>query len=54
MATPWKYTDETRSVVVRVNEDGSMESCIATREDVVAWVAQGNTIEEPDSGQPEA
>lgn len=45
----WKYTNEKRDVVYRVNVDGSMESCIATREDVVEWVAQGGVIEEPDS-----
>ena len=44
----WKYTNEQCNVVYRVNADGSMESCIATREDVVEWVAQGNTIEEPE------
>lgn len=44
----WRYTDDTRSVVYRINEDGSMESCIATREDVVKWVEEGNTIEEPE------
>lgn len=49
----WKYTDETRRVVVRVNDDGSMESCIATREDVVKWVAEGNQIEEPDAPKSE-
>lgn len=45
----WKYTSPKRTVVYRVNEDGSMESCIADREDVLEWVAQGNVIEEPDS-----
>lgn len=45
----WKYTDEKRTVVYRVNEDGSMESCIATREDVVKWVEEGNKIEDPDN-----
>lgn len=44
----WKYTDDTRTVVYRVHEDGSMESCLATREDVLDWVAQGNTIQEPE------
>jgi len=44
----WKYTDDTRTVVYRVREDGSMESCLATREDVLDWVAQGNTIQEPE------
>lgn len=26
----WKYTDNTNQVVFRVNEDGSMESCLAS------------------------
>lgn len=43
----WQYTDETRRVVFRTNADGTMESCLATREDVQAWVAAGNTIKEP-------
>lgn len=34
----WKYSDETRAVVYRINEDESIESCIATREDVLEWV----------------
>ncbi len=45
----WKYTDEKRMAVYRVLDDGSMESCIATREDVMKWVEEGNQIEEPDS-----
>lgn len=44
----WKYTNEKRDTVVRINEDGSMESCIVAREDVQSWVAEGNIIEEPD------
>lgn len=44
----WKYTNEKRNVVYRVNGDGSMESCIATREDVLEWVVAGNVIEGPD------
>ena len=53
MQTPWKYTDESRSVVVRTNDDGSMESCIAEREDVVKWVEEGNKIGEPDAPKSE-
>lgn len=53
MDTPWKYTDERRAVVYRINSGGNMESCLATREDVQEWVAQGGVIEEPDE-QPEA
>jgi hypothetical protein len=44
----WKYTDEKRNVVVRTNDDGSMESCFVTREDIQEWVAAGGVIEEPD------
>jgi len=44
---PWKYTDQTRKVVVRAHTLGAMESCIATRDDVLAWVTVGNSIEEP-------
>lgn len=44
----WKYTNDKRTVVYRINADGSMESCIATREDVQEWVKDGGVIEEPD------
>lgn len=44
----WKYTDTTETAVVRINPDGTMESCIATREDVQAWIAEGNTPEAAD------
>jgi hypothetical protein len=43
--TAWQYTDDKKSVVTRTYPDGSMESCVATRDDVVAWVAAGNTIQ---------
>lgn len=43
--TLWKYTDTTENVVIRTYPDGSMESCLTTRDDVVAWVAAGNTIQ---------
>ena len=46
--TQWKFTDATRKVVERKREDGSTESCLAWREDVLAWVAKGNTIIAPD------
>ncbi len=42
--TAWKYTDSTQVVVMRTYPDDTIESCIATRPDVVAWVAAGNTI----------
>lgn len=35
-----------RENVMRVLDDGSIECCLATREDVVEWVAQGNKIED--------
>jgi hypothetical protein len=60
----WKYTmnAEQHDMLLGINEPrricrtidkGGVESCIATREDVVEWVAQGNVIEEPDE-QPES
>lgn len=50
--SPWKYTDATHRVVARVLDDASVESCIATREDVLAWVAAGNTILAEDPPPP--
>lgn len=46
----WKYAQTTipNTVVYRVNEDGTMESCLVTREDVQEWIAQGNTPEAAD------
>ncbi|TDR79992.1 hypothetical protein [Paludibacterium purpuratum] len=43
--TAWQYTDTTKAVVIRTYPDGSMESCLATRADVAAWVKAGNTIQ---------
>jgi hypothetical protein len=51
--TPWKYTDASRAVVFRVNDDGSSESCLVEREDVQEWVASGFTILPPDPPPPE-
>jgi len=48
-ATNWKFTSEERNVVYRINEDGCMESCFASREDVQAWVAAGGVIGEPEA-----
>lgn len=51
--TPWQYVDGTpqpETVVVRTYPDGSMESCLASREDVVEWVKAGNTIQPAPSG----
>lgn len=45
----WQYTDVTKTVVVRTYQDGSMESCIATRQDVLDWIANGNSIKAPDT-----
>lgn len=43
----WKYTNEQRNVVYRVNSDGSMESCTAGRDDVLTWVAAGGGVVAP-------
>lgn len=51
--TAWQYvanSQQPNTIVVRTYPDGSMESCIATREDVVAWVKAGNTILPAPSG----
>jgi hypothetical protein len=45
----WKYATPEKRVVYRVLENGQIESCLATREDIVAWVAAGNIIEEEDN-----
>ena len=41
--TQWQYTDNTQHVVSRNYPDGSTESCLTSRADVQAWIAQGNT-----------
>lgn len=43
--TAWQYTDSTNTVVWRYNETGAMESCVATRDDVLTWQAAGNSIQ---------
>lgn len=48
--TDWKYFDNSNRVVFRTYEDGRMESCLVTREDVQEWVAAGNTIGPADTG----
>ena len=49
MTTNWKYAPAPllggERVVYRTHADGSMESCVESREDVLAWLAAGNTIE---------
>lgn len=45
----WKYTDETRTVVYRVNADNSMESKIVSCEEFQKWLAEGNTPDEPNN-----
>lgn len=44
MQTPWKYAGADSQIVYRTNDDGRMESCAATRADVIAWVAGGGQI----------
>jgi len=39
----WQYTDQANLVVSRTLPDGRGESCLVTREDVQAWIADGNT-----------
>lgn len=36
----WKYTDQTNTVVFRVNDNGTTESCVV--EAIGDWIAQGN------------
>lgn len=40
----WRYADQQGLIVIRDLPDGSQESCLATREDVLAWVKDGNEI----------
>ena len=42
----WKFTDNTQTVVFRLNEDGSSESCLI--ESISDWLAEGNTPEPAD------
>jgi hypothetical protein len=41
----WKYTDESRTVVMRIREDGATESVLI--EVIADWIAEGNTPEDP-------
>jgi len=43
----WKFTDQTNSVVYRINDDGSTESCLVSV--IQSWIDQGNT---PDPADP--
>jgi hypothetical protein len=43
IATTWKYTNADQTVVYRILDDGSTESCLVTRVDVQEWIANGNT-----------
>lgn len=47
--TIWKYTNNNCDVVIRELPDGRLESCLVTREDVQAWIAEGNTPEAADA-----
>ena len=37
----WKFTDATNTVVYRINDDGSCESCLV--EVIADWLSEGNT-----------
>ena len=41
MIDKWKYTDETNKVVVRTNDDGSIESHAVSV--ISEWLEEGNT-----------
>lgn len=49
----WKYEPllpfQTVRIVSRVINENAIESCLETREDVQAWVAAGNIIEESEN-----
>jgi len=47
MATDWKFTDSTRRVVVRINDQGHEESCLVTVDHVQEWIKDGNAPGEP-------
>ena len=38
----WKYTDATNLVVVKLNVDGSNESCLVSA--IADWISEGNTV----------
>jgi hypothetical protein len=50
--TPWKYADAAQTIVYRTLDDGAIESCYVTRDDVQAWVKEGNVIVPPDEPPP--
>ena len=40
---PWKYTDDTKTVVIRSLANGGLESKSVNDSEVQAWIAEGNT-----------
>lgn len=38
----WQYTDESNTVVVKIDDKGDMVSCLVTVPEVQEWIAQGN------------
>lgn len=38
----WKYTDNSHKVVVRIDENGNMLSCLVTTKEIQDWIAAGN------------
>lgn len=47
----WKYANDEKTVVVRTNPNGSMESCLLETPEVQEWIAAGNEIL-PKDGEP--
>lgn len=46
--TNWKYTDQERTAVYRINDNGTMESHLVIAEPIQKHLAEGGTIDEPD------
>jgi hypothetical protein len=51
--TAWKFADALQRVVVRTNDDGSMESHSVDQPDIAAWLAAGNVPLPADPAKPD-